>query len=84
MTINIAFLDMLQEKKFSAQTRHPNVLFNSIKRSYICGEDLMLLLGGYDKWVKSKSKCATTLGVFTGPLQAIWYPNWALCMKKTP
>ena len=28
--------------------------------------------GGYGKWVKSKSKCATTLGVSTGPLLAIW------------
>ena len=47
-------------------------------------EQTMKWVGGYDKWVKSKSKCAPTLGVFTGPLQAIWYPNWALCMKKTP
>ena len=39
---------------------------------------------GYGKWVKSKSKCATTLGVFRGPFQAIWNQNWVICLKKTP
>ena len=41
-------------------------------------------IGGYGKWVKSKSKCATTLGVFRGPFQAIWNQNWVICLKKTP
>ena len=40
--------------------------------------------GGYGKWVKSKSKCAPTLGVFRGPFQAIWNQNWVICLKKTP
>ena len=41
-------------------------------------------IGGYGKWVNSKSKCATTLGVFRGPFQAIWNQNWVICLKKTP
>ena len=47
-------------------------------------EYINIRVGGYGKWVKSKSKCAPTLRMFRGPFHAIWNQNWVICLKKNP
>ena len=45
--------NIVQEEKFRVQIMHPKLLLNSIKHSYICGEDMMLLFGHWKGLGKS-------------------------------
>ena len=45
--------NIVQEEKIRVQIMHPKLLLNSIKHSYICWEDMMLLFGQWKGLGKS-------------------------------